>query len=91
VSVIALLESERPTAGSPAEPEVAFAIGRHVGSAVVRNRIRRRLRPIVASLELPAGAYLLKASAEAAALPFDDLRAHVEAAAATALARGETA
>ena len=29
------------------EPHVAYAIGRPVGPAVVRNRIRRRLRAIV--------------------------------------------
>src|SRR5216683_8128406 len=34
--------------GSPAEPpRVAYAIGRKVGSAVERNRLRRRLRAIV--------------------------------------------
>ena len=41
---------------------VAYAIGRHVGSAVVRNRIRRRLRAAVAQHEselLAGGAYLL--------------------------------
>jgi ribonuclease P protein component len=92
VSVTAVLDPDGQTIGGPPRsgPDVAFAIGRHVGSAVLRNRIRRRLRPIVASLELPDGAYLLTASAEAADLRFDDLRGHVEQAAAAAIARGDT-
>jgi ribonuclease P protein component len=55
---------------------VAFAIGRKVGGAVVRNRLRRRLRAIVAesTLGLAPGAYLLRATAEAAELTFGELR-----------------
>jgi len=36
-------------------PQVAFAIGRSVGSAVVRNRLRRRLRELIraATVEEP--------------------------------------
>jgi len=46
-----------------------------VGSAVVRNRIRRRLRAIVASrrVELGAGAYLIAARREALTMPFAEL------------------
>lgn len=47
-----------PTA-SP--PRVAFSIGRAVGPAVVRNRVRRRLRAIVTQLELPPGWWLIGA------------------------------
>jgi ribonuclease P protein component len=55
---------------------VAFAIGRRAGSAVVRNRLRRRLRTLVreASPRLPPGAYLINAASEAATLPYQDLR-----------------
>lgn len=53
-------------------------MGRRVGKAVVRNRTKRRLRAIVASAQLAPGAYLVGVSPEAAALPFDDLRAHVD-------------
>jgi len=40
-------------------PQVAFAIGRAVGPAVRRNRLRRRLRAILRSSDLPAGLYLI--------------------------------
>ncbi len=41
---------------------MAYAIGRAVGGAVERNRLRRRLRAAVRELEselVPGGAYLL--------------------------------
>jgi ribonuclease P protein component len=52
-------------------PAVAYAIGRPVGNAVVRNRLRRRLRAIVrahSDLLEPGCAYLLGAGAGAVAL-----------------------
>jgi ribonuclease P protein component len=52
---------------------VAYAVGRAVGSAVVRNRVRRRLRAIVATLDLPPGDYLIRADASAATAPFSVL------------------
>ncbi|MBO0730403.1 MAG: ribonuclease P protein component [Acidimicrobiaceae bacterium] len=64
-------------AGDPAEPRrVAFAIGRRVGSAVVRNRLRRRLRMLLreAAPQLSPGAYLIGASASATLLSYDELR-----------------
>jgi ribonuclease P protein component len=42
-------------------PQVAFAIGRAVGSAVQRNRLRRRLRAILAKSDVPPGLYLFGA------------------------------
>jgi ribonuclease P protein component len=56
--------------------EVAYAIGRRVGTAVTRNRLRRRLRAIVAEAasSLPSGAYVVRAGPEAAELDFDELR-----------------
>lgn len=56
-------------------PRVAFAIGRRVGGAVVRNRVRRRLRAHLASrsFALPAGVYLVSAGPAAATASFDEL------------------
>jgi ribonuclease P protein component len=73
--------------GPPTEPpKVAFAIGRKVGGAVERNRLRRRLRAIASELapNLRPGAYLIGAAPEAATLAFGDLRTHVSDAAAAA-------
>jgi ribonuclease P protein component len=36
-------------ATNPGPPRVAYAIGRRTGGAVVRNRIRRRLRHVVSA------------------------------------------
>ena len=61
--------------------EVAFAIGKKTGNAVVRNRIRRRIREALrlegCSGRLPAGAIMISASAKTLAVPFDELRAEV--------------
>lgn len=45
-------------------PHVGYAIGGHIGGAVVRNRLRRRLRTIVNTHEsdLAPGWYLLGVS-----------------------------
>jgi ribonuclease P protein component len=55
---------------------VAYTIGRRVGSAVVRNRVRRRLRMLVreAAPVLGSGAYLIGVGPAAALLPYEDLR-----------------
>ena len=59
-------------------PQVGYAIGRHCGSAVVRNRLRRQLRAQVRELDLPRGAYLVNLSPAAAGLDGSDLRSHLE-------------
>ena len=61
-------------------PRVAFAIGRQNGSAVRRNRIRRRLRAVMASsdVELPPGLYLLGWRHRGDEPRFDDLVVDVE-------------
>jgi ribonuclease P protein component len=58
---------------------VAYAVGRSVGGAVQRNRLRRRLRAIMSELgaELAGGAYLVGAAPGAAALSFGELKAIV--------------
>lgn len=66
-------------AAQPAPPQVAYAIGRKVGGAVVRNRLRRRLRAVVSELapQLAPGAYLVGVAPEAASLSFGELQAIV--------------
>jgi ribonuclease P protein component len=63
-------------------PRLAFAIGRSVGTAVVRNRIRRRLRSVFTELapDLPPGTYLVGTDARAATLDYGELRRTVTAA-----------
>jgi ribonuclease P protein component len=53
-------------------PRMAFSIGRTVGSAPVRNRIRRRLRAVARARadQLAPGWYLVGADAEYARTPF---------------------
>jgi ribonuclease P protein component len=58
---------------------VAYAIGRKVGPAVVRNRVRRRLREAVRELDrttggLGCGAYLVTVRPEAAGSTYRELR-----------------
>jgi ribonuclease P protein component len=56
-------------------------LSRQVGSAVARNRLRRRLRAIVASTPLPTGLLLIGASTgarpSATELTFEELASHV--------------
>ena len=57
-------------------PRVAYAIGRTVGGAVVRNRVRRRLRAATrssAALLLPGNAYLVSAGPAAARTSYGEL------------------
>jgi ribonuclease P protein component len=56
---------------------VAYAIGKRVGGAVVRNRLRRRLRHLFTILDPGPGDYLVGAGPEAADLPFSELKALV--------------
>ena len=57
-------------------PRVAYGVGRAVGGAVERNRVRRRLRAAVAECEpdlVPGAAYLVSAGREVLTMPFDEL------------------
>lgn len=77
-----------PASARPAPPRVAFAVGKAAGGAVVRNRIRRRLRAALRELavrdSLPAGSYLLGGGADLANLPWSALVSDLEAAVAAA-------
>jgi ribonuclease P protein component len=66
--------------GAATAPRLGFAIGRAVGPAVVRNRLRRQLRARVRDLHLAPGAYLVHVSPAAAGLPGAALGTHLEAA-----------
>jgi ribonuclease P protein component len=54
-------------------PQVAFAIGRAVGSAVSRNRLRRRLRAVLTECDVPPGLYLVGARVPACEQTFAEL------------------
>lgn len=71
--------------GPDADPgvAVAFAIGRPVGPAVVRNRLRRRLRALMSDRAAAGtldGMYLIGVAPEAADLDFSALGAELDAA-----------
>lgn len=75
-----------PAPGGDDPPRVAFQVGKRTGSAVVRNRIRRRLRAGLRDLRqrgaLPAGTYLVGGQHPLADQPWPELLADLEAAVA---------
>lgn len=58
---------------------VAYAINRKVGSAVVRNRLRRRLRAVFDEMSTRPheGFYLVRCDNQAKELTYDELRFHL--------------
>ena len=73
-----------PAAGSTEPPRVAFAIGRRLGGAVARNRVRRQLRAAFAEAaaegRVPGGAYLTLVRSPAMSASFSQLRDDVDTA-----------
>ena len=63
-------------------PQVGYAIGRRCGSAVVRNRLRRRARAVVREQapSLPRGAFLVRLEPGASSLSAAELRHDLAAA-----------
>jgi ribonuclease P protein component len=59
--------------------DVAYAISRKVGNAVVRNRTRRRLRMAMDDLRPPpqAGLYLIKCGIQTGNLSYAELLLHL--------------
>lgn len=74
-----------PDASTP--PRVAYSVGRRVGPSVVRNRVKRRLRAIVAdrarstgTLAPGPGAYLVSVAPAAASMTYGQLAGAVDGA-----------
>lgn len=70
---------EAPGTG-PATARVAFAVGRPVGTAVVRNRLRRQLRAAFAELGPEPGLYLISVLPSASGQSYSDLYAELSGA-----------
>jgi ribonuclease P protein component len=74
--------------GITPKAQVGYAISRRCGNAVQRNRLRRRLRAVVAARArdgaLAAGTYLVRTEPAAAALAFAELSVLVDGALAAA-------
>lgn len=64
--------------GTVTPPRVAYALGRALGPAVVRNRVRRRLRAMLqqesSARGLPPGSYLFGAQPAAGTRSFVELQ-----------------
>jgi ribonuclease P protein component len=84
VTVTFLPETDLEARAEP--PKVAFSVGRRVGRAVRRNRVRRQLRSIMRELvarphdPVVPGTYLLGAGPGVTTLSYQQLRSTVEAA-----------
>ncbi len=63
---------------------MAYGVGRSVGNAVVRNRVRRRLRVLMRECLdeglLDAGQFLVSVGPGAVGIDFDELRVHLRSA-----------
>jgi ribonuclease P protein component len=74
----------------------AYSVSRKVGTAVVRNKVRRRLRAAVRDLDvrtggLPTGAYLVAVRPEAASCSYAELHRDLGRAVAAATDAGSGA
>nr|WP_297083576.1 ribonuclease P protein component [uncultured Demequina sp.] len=77
-----------------ADSMAGFAVSKAVGGAVIRNRVKRRLRAIMASAlpELPTGtAVVIRALPRSADVDFEHLRSDVMDALSTALRKAALA
>ncbi|GAA0916877.1 ribonuclease P protein component [Nonomuraea longicatena] len=75
-------------------PLVGFVVSRAVGGAVVRNKVKRRLRHLIRDRldRLPRGSLLvIRANPPAASARFEDLAAELDAALDRLLRRRESA
>jgi ribonuclease P protein component len=70
-------------AGQPGPPRVGFVVNKAVGNAVLRNRVHRRLRAVLATRlpDLPAGSLtVVRALPSSATSSYDELAADVDGA-----------
>ena len=67
-------------------PRLAFALPRRLGTAVFRNRLRRRARAAFVAVAPPSGTYLVTVQPPAAEVPFSQLTGHVDSALSAARA-----
>lgn len=67
-------------AASPAanQPSVGFVAGRRVGSAVARNRAKRRMREAVRGVDLPQADIIFVASPDVVTAPFSQVAGWME-------------
>jgi len=76
---VTFLADSSPDSGRPPTAAVAWAVPRRVGTAVARNRTRRRLRSILVDAHrerpLPAGRYVFHVEPAAASASFASLSA----------------
>ncbi len=77
-----------PPAPAGTIPQVGYAIGKRCGTAVRRNRLRRRLREAVRNQPIAPGTYLVIAEPEAAELSFTELASTVGSAMSSAARKG---
>ncbi len=54
--------------------KVSYAISRHTGNAVVRNRVRRRFRAALSGFSLAPGLYLIRPRSGVAVASFASVR-----------------
>jgi ribonuclease P protein component len=80
IRVVHVPEATEPAGPVGGRPRLAFAVGRPVGTAVVRNRLRRQLRAAFTELAPPAGLYLISVLPAARQRSYSDLRAELAAA-----------
>ena len=76
------------SASSPSELRLGLSVSKACGNAVVRNRVRRRLKAAFAAAAVPSGLdVVLRPDPRAGSLPFQELVKHVE----TAVTRAKAA